>query len=261
MPANERKTTAPSPLQETITQSRKVYKPEQLPVHETFGAGLRFRFGPTTCDVYPTPKAEGASPLASIRAPSSKLSVTRLATLTLVPAEEGEAFQGILLTSPRMGVWVKPSGSYVAEYNAPDDQAQPLEQQAGKPAITEGETTKGKERQRVKVSGFFGKVIDGFPHPTEGEEKRMIYKLLIGNKAAEQPQEGKEKIDWTTVTALEPHVVRFLNEHLQTFEKRKTRLHVEGYYQEVEKQLLRRGVKKTQELYALNLYEIEQEEK
>lgn len=244
MPANERQKKAQSPLQETLAQTRNVYKPEQLPSHETFGAGLRFRFGKTTCDVYPTPKAEGATPLASIRSPRSKLSVSGLATLTLVPAEEGEAFQGILLTSPRMGVWVKPNGSYQAEYNAPDDQTQ---QQKAAP-VTGEERDKGKEGKRVTTSGFFGKVLDGFPGETG--DKRRIYKLLIGNKAKEQPVEGKEKIDWITVTALEPHVVRFLDEHVNEFEKRKTRLRVEGYYQEVETQL-RRSVKKTQELYAL----------
>lgn len=250
MSAPERKKPVQPSLQEMVTQSGKVYTTEQLPKkHEIFGTGLRFRFGKTTCDVYASPQVEGATPLASIRTPRSKLSVSGLTAVTLVSAEEGEAFQGILFTTPRMGVWVKPNGSYVAEYNAPDDQAQPQEQKAAPATGENGDN--GKEQKRVKASGFFGKVLDGFPGETS--DQRRIYKLLIGNKAAEQPEEGREKIDWITVTALEPHVVRFLDEHLQTFEKRKTGLQVEGYYQEVEKPRRRGPPKKEQELYALTI--------
>ncbi|HEU5379606.1 MAG TPA: hypothetical protein VFV38_29640 [Ktedonobacteraceae bacterium] len=106
----------------------------------------------------------------------------------------------------------------------------------------------------MKASGFFGKVLDNFPRETEGEEKRRMYKFLIGNKAAEQPDDGKEKIDWITVVAHAPHVVKYLDEHVDDFKKRETRLNVEGYYQEFETTLRRSGrVKKTQELYALSI--------
>jgi ABC-type uncharacterized transport system ATPase subunit len=100
------------------------------------------------------------------------------------------------------------------------------EQSSVETARTE-ETT--EKQQRVKVIRFFGKVLDCFPGQTSDD--RTIYKLLIGNDVKQE--EESKNTTWTVVTALELHVVKFLQENLDTFEERKTRLCVEGYYQEV----------------------------
>lgn len=273
MPSREQKPSpAPSPhanlFLESFQQTRELYQPEKVQ-HEKFGLGFRFRFGETSFTVY---KPADSSPRVDLQAPNQSIRVVGVTALHAVAEEQGEP-AGILITSPTLNIYLKTNGSFTTTYavlGSQDDHA--FQIPAVPPTIEGGQqpvaanklgqeaperTESGslqKEKQRVKASGFFGKVLDGFPRETEGDEKRRIYKLLIGNKAAEQPEDGKEKIDWITVTAHTPHVVKYLDEHVADFKKRETRLHVEGYYQEFETTLRRTGkVKKTQELYALSI--------
>ncbi len=265
MPSHEKKPSpAPSPnanvFLETFTETRKLYQPERIH-DEKLGSGFRFCFGETTFIVH---KPAGASPRVALRAPGQSVRVIDVTAMQAVAEKQAEP-AGILITSPTLNIFVKKDGSYTAEYLAPGSQAkQPTADGEQQPPATKasgqeatGKTEPGspqKEKQRVKASGFFGKVLDNFPRETEGDGKRRIYKLLIGNRAAEQPENGKEKIDWITVVAHAPHVVKYLDEHVDDFKKRETQLNVEGYYQEFETTLRRSGrVKKTQELYALSI--------
>ena len=216
MPAPKEKPT-PLPLQETLAETQGVYPSQALPAHEKFGAGLRFQFGKTKCDVYPTPTAAGASPLLSLRSPRSKMWMSGLTTIAELKAEAGEK-PGILFISPEQSIWLRTDGSYVTEYRVPENQAP---QQPARAALTRrpareqpagqqnSEPGQGAEKQpRVTQTGFFGKVLDGFPAQTQEEPSRVIYKILIGNQNGEKTAEGKEKITWTKVVALEPQPVQ-----------------------------------------------------
>jgi len=275
MPSHEQKQSpAPPPnanlFLETFKETRKLYQPEKIH-DEKLGSGFRFCFGETTFTVH---KPAGASPRVALHAPGQAIRMIDVTAMHAVAEKEAEP-AGILITSPTLNIFVTSDGSYTAEHLAPGSEKQPSqilavsstvikadgEQQltATKPPSQEkpgkiAAGTEQKEKQRIKASGFFGKMLDNFPRETEGEEKRRIYKFLIGNKAAEQPDDGKEKIDWITVVAHASHVVKYLDEHVDDFKKRETQLTVEGYYQEFETTLRRSGrVKKTQELYALSI--------
>ncbi len=241
--------------------------------HPEWGVCLRFRFGQTTLDLFPAPAAPDLNPAAKLKGTpnqSGKRTIVDIPdVLEVMTTAELQPRQGhgLYLMSQTDEVLINSNGRFYhrhfVEPLKPQESLKPQQEVKanGEPIVT-GDVAEPEEKEkqpRVKVTGFFGKVLDGFPRQTDDE--RTIYKLLIGNLSkGEKRQDGEPKIDWTTVTALEPHVVRFLEQNLDTFEKRKTQLRVEGYYQDVQVQL-RRSIKIKQEVYALSIKRLETKQK
>jgi hypothetical protein len=233
------------------------YNHQMLQPHPEWGIGIRFRLGKTTLDYFPAPAAPDLHPAAKLKgSPNTSgkrtiIDLPEVVEINGVPELEPVTGYGLYLKTQTDEVLIKSNGQFTLWHYG--ELQKPQQEEKTSVQVT---TIEDKEKQpRVKVSGFFGKVLDGFPRQTEDD--KTIYKLLIGNDVKENAdKEGSGKIAWTVVTALEPHVVKFLEQNVETFEKRKTQLRVEGYFQEVEKQL-RRSVKKTQELYALSIKQVE----
>lgn len=202
--------------------------------HKAFGVGVRRMMRNTVAvEVF----AQPPSPLETmvrVRTPNKTLTLANGIAFSSLTGDlhikQAETDETVVRTSGVIHLLAIPPGELLVP--------EPVQQ----------EPTREKQ-PRVKVSGFFGKVLDGYPQQTQ--DSRTIYKLLIGNfsETETRPDGAAKKIEWVTVTALESHVVKFLEEHLASFEKRKTRLTVAGYFQDVEKKL-RRSTKIVQELYA-----------
>src|SRR5579859_633199 len=100
---------------------QETYVSGRLPIHPRYGDGRRFRFGQTTCDIYPAPSpTEGLTPVAHIRGRRCRLTIGDVHTVT--PLIE----QGLYIAGSTDAIWMKQNGNFIHQFTSGDPEPKPL---------------------------------------------------------------------------------------------------------------------------------------